>query len=170
MAQFEPAFSKLMKWEGGYSNHKADTGGETFNGISRNNWPNWEGWKVIDSGILADTLKPLVRDFYRENFWDKIRGCEIDRQALADVVFSTAVHAGVRFAVRKLQTILEIKADGIIGPVTLMEIGLNDATELTNEYCEAVGEFYRSLVQRKPSQVVFLNGWMNRIRDYRVVA
>ena len=44
MADFKVAFAKTIRFEGGYVNHKADKGGETYKGIARNFWPKWKGW------------------------------------------------------------------------------------------------------------------------------
>ena len=44
MADFEKAYKRTMKNEGGafgYSNNPKDPGGETIMGISRINWPQW---------------------------------------------------------------------------------------------------------------------------------
>ena len=49
MAQFEPAFEKTMKFEGGYANNPADRGGETYRGIARKIWPGWNGWPLVDA-------------------------------------------------------------------------------------------------------------------------
>jgi lysozyme family protein len=48
MADFKQAHSIVMNNEGGYANDPSDRGGETYKGISRNNFPNWKGWKLID--------------------------------------------------------------------------------------------------------------------------
>ncbi len=44
MADFKKAFQILEKWEGGYSNHISDTGGETYKGITRKNYPKMSFW------------------------------------------------------------------------------------------------------------------------------
>jgi len=50
--------------EGGYSNDIDDAGGETYAGISRNNFPDWYGWTIIDD--LKDEInfpKNIDSDF-----------------------------------------------------------------------------------------------------------
>lgn len=47
MADFKIAFDITNKTEAGYANNPDDSGGETYAGISRNNWPYWEGWKNV---------------------------------------------------------------------------------------------------------------------------
>ena len=45
---FNKILSKLLTIEGGYSFYKEDNGGETYKGIARNFYSNWEGWNIID--------------------------------------------------------------------------------------------------------------------------
>ena len=40
---FDRAFVTTMQSEGGYVNNPKDPGGETYMGISRNNYPHWQG-------------------------------------------------------------------------------------------------------------------------------
>lgn len=85
---FEKAFPEMIGHEGGYANVSGDTGGETYKGISRNNFPNWEGWPMIDAvkkkGITkaADInnaftkdaeMAEMVKRFYFINFWEKTK-------------------------------------------------------------------------------------------------
>ena len=82
---FEEAFPEMIKHEGGYANVVGDSGGETYKGVSRNNFPNWEGWKIIDelknkgiktasriNSALAndDIMLDMVKRFYFINFWE----------------------------------------------------------------------------------------------------
>ena len=38
----------VLKHEGGYANVSGDLGGETYRGISRKNFPSWNGWEIVD--------------------------------------------------------------------------------------------------------------------------
>ena len=46
MGEFEQAFEKMIRNEGGYLLHKVsgDRGGQTYAGIARNFYPDWDGW------------------------------------------------------------------------------------------------------------------------------
>lgn len=82
---FEKALKHTLEFEGGYVNDPADSGGETFRGISRRNWPDWPGWALIDKAKAAGCRSPaainahfrgdqeigrLVADFYQAAFWE----------------------------------------------------------------------------------------------------
>lgn len=110
MADFKTAFDITNGNEGGYSNDPNDHGGETYAGITRKNFPNWKGWTIVDShkpihagSIINDiSLKELTQEFYRRNFWEPLKGDEIQNQELANQVYDFAVNAGVPQALKLL--------------------------------------------------------------------
>lgn len=110
MANFEEAYLRTCKFEGGYANNPADTGGETYKGISRKNNPKWEGWSIIDSykkksnfpkNLDSDTkLQELVKSCYRENYWNPVKGDNIRNQKVANDMYDMAVNAGVATSIK----------------------------------------------------------------------
>jgi len=132
MNSFEKAFINTMGHEGKYSFDPIDPGGETYMGISRVYWPDWLGWRYIDAGETSRGLEESVKQFYKQNFWNRFHG-----DALADIseniaieVFDTAVNLGVHRAVEFLQDSLNILnvnqgiypdmiVDGLLGSRTL---------------------------------------------------
>ena len=99
MIEFGQALARLLPFEGGYSNLAADRGGETYRGISRKNWPRWQGWNRVDqakarAGFPASLeqdgeLQTLVRQFYRSEFW-RPEFETLPSQDLANKVFDIA--------------------------------------------------------------------------------
>lgn len=136
------ALSLTLKWEGIYSNDPDDPGGETWKGISRGNFPDWEGWKVIDqlkdpktgrlevkAALNHKGLESMVQFFYHETFWVPLRGEEI-KPPIACQLFDQAVNQGIGQAVRGFQESLnllnrggidypDIFVDGKMGPKTM---------------------------------------------------
>ena len=116
---FDKAFPALMAVEGGWCDTPGDTGGETYKGISRNNWPSWLGWVIIDAykskggpgwqKLLEGNadLQARVKSFYFENFWEPVRGPELDHRVAAELL-DTAVNMGVKTAVTMLQDTLNL--------------------------------------------------------------
>ena len=135
MADFNQAFDITMGHEGGYANNKLDTGGETYRGVSRNNWPDWEGWRLIDRllmGVQSDqidvvlaksvALQAMVPKFYKKEFWDVMRLDEVENQAIANELFDTGVNMHWKVAAKFLQEALvlalgpdSLEIDGKIG-------------------------------------------------------
>lgn len=132
MGHFENAFRATM-WHEGFgklTDSKIDPGGETYSGISRVYWPDWEGWEYIDKGERPPEI--MVENFYRVNFWNRIQGDTLAEIApeVACEVFDTAVNVGVNQAVKFLQTAhniadgyrYELEVDGLLGPKTIETI------------------------------------------------
>jgi len=166
MAEFEPAFQRQMKNEGGFRLHeiKGDSGGMTYAGIARNKWPNWAGWKIIDRGDMENPmLTQLVREFYIEEFWSKIKGDEIVSEDIAYTLFGMAINSGRRTAIRIAQTVVGTLPDGALGPKTLKAINDYPDTERFVAYF-ALGRLarYRNICFNKRSQTKFLLGWLDR--------
>jgi lysozyme family protein len=162
MADFSPAFESMIRNEGGYRLHSVpgDRGGMTYAGIARNRWPRWAGWPDIDAG--ATPASTLVKDFYRAEFWNKVRGDEIESQAVARTIFDFAVNAGVGTAVKLAQLVVGQTPDGALGPKTLAALGAADPDRFVLSYALAKIARYRDIVTRDRSQQTFLLGWINR--------
>ena len=125
MANFDLAFEKTLSLEGGYLIHEVagDRGGMTFAGISRNNWPDWTGWQLIDGGETSGIrLEAMVRTFFKSHFWDVIKGDQIGFQGVADAIYDFAVNSGLSPAVKRVQKIVGANQDGIFGPKTFAKL------------------------------------------------
>ena len=195
MITFDTILSKTLSHEGTYSNRKSDRGGETYKGISRKYHPNWPGWKIIDDakerigGIEAlkngdvtpvlgaeaqEELEKLVRSFYKEKFWHRIKGDALTMidDEIAFLVFDATVNPTDRTnGAKMLQEALnelgyKIAVDGIIGPVTLMalqgavdELGRDRVREM---FRKIRALHYAREVKRNPHQALFIEGWIKR--------
>lgn len=162
MADFSPAFESMIKNEGGYQLHTVagDRGGMTYAGIARNAWPSWAGWRDLDHGETPDT--ELVRQFYKVNFWDRVRGDDIADQRIARTLFDFAVNAGVGTAIKLAQLVAGVTPDGALGPKTLGAFNAMDGEKFVLAYALAKLARYRDIVARDRSQGKFLLGWVNR--------
>lgn len=165
MSNFDPAFERMIKNEGGYRliNVQADRGGQTYAGIARNYHPNWPGWRFIDGGDTQNLqISTLVRDFYREQFWDKLSCEKMREQAIADTIFDFAVNAGYQTAAKLAQIVVGTVPDGRIGPVTLEKINAMDAAQFILKFAMAKLARYAEICNKDKSQSKFLLGWINR--------
>jgi len=188
---FREAYDRTMVFEGHYSDNSADPGGETFMGISRNWYPSWEGWAIIDRygpknmpDNTLDSLHVAVKQFYLINFWDRIQGDKIAKLSVdvAIKMFDTAVNLGVSRAVTFLQEALnllninkrlyaELTVDGKLGARTMDTLtwymhtrpGTPDENErrLLTVYSFLQGGHYIALMKKHPTMEVF-RGWFDR--------
>lgn len=122
MANFNIAYERTAKFEGGYVFDPNDNGGETFAGISRKANPKWSGWKIIDAcksksdfPSCLKTHKLLhqeVLKVYKEKYWNPIRGNEINVQEVANEIYDFAVNAGVATSIKLQQRQYRLKETG----------------------------------------------------------
>jgi len=174
MANFDNAIKTVMKHEGGYANDPLDRGGETYRGIARRFHPRWEGWAVVDAakrfpGFITKVntnprLYGLAIRFYRDKFW-RYEGVASQRVAIK--VFDAAVNMGSPNAHRILQRALrhlgfKLKVDGQLGLRTLRATNQSNEKALLLELRAYAAVHYAKIVARKPNQVKWLYGWMQR--------
>jgi len=163
MADFAPAFEKMLHDEGGMqlTNIPGDRGGMTYAGIARNANPDWAGWQFIDRKDFGSATQ-LVREFYKVNFWDRIRGDELTNQAIAETIFNFAVNTGVGVASKLAQLIVGVTPDGAIGAKTLERLNICTAEKFLPAYALAKIQRYVDICMKNRDQSKFLLGWVRR--------
>ncbi|PAF44170.1 glycosyl hydrolase 108 family protein [Helicobacter sp. 11S02629-2] len=189
MADFKQAKEKTLKHEGGYSYDADDLGGETIYGIAREKNPSFKGWKKVDEvrkkvfiepttpskakgNLILNILKndkdfqDSINDFYKSNYWEKIKGDDIKSQDLANQLFDMAVNMGVSRSVKLAQSYLKVKEDGILGDKTLQALNNIDAEVLNLWLVDARKDYYERLARARPALSKFLNGWKKRSEDF----
>ena len=174
MKNFNPIFKREIEHEQYYANVVGDAGAETYMGIARAIFPNSDIWPVIDeykkihgeikhnTRIESITLDSLVIKHYTE-YWQK---CGIDRIkdfSLQYIIFDFAVNS-VRTWAKKMQALLGVKTDGIIGNKTIGAINDNTPEHLFNIIKYVRIQYYHEL-SKKGQNAQFLNGWLKRIRS-----
>ena len=157
--------------------------GYTFMGIYEGAHTNWSGWEIVyrTLDLYKDLRKAsyecyqnifltdLAREFYKENFWDKLRLDEIRSDRIADLIFKFAVNVGIKRAVRYAQMVANVRIDGIIGANTINALNTLDSKYFEERYKTEFIKFYDELVKRNPDKNSrFLNGWLNRVRKAEV--
>ena len=186
MADLQIAEKKTLKWEGGYCNIQGDRGGETIFGIARNMHAKLKLWKIVDdykrnyNPLKKENYKELeslclgngefkkeMDSFYKKEFWDKIKGDELQSQELANALYDFAVNSGVNRAVKSLQEILQVKVDGDFGIKTLTAVNEKDGLTLCNALNDKRKAFFEAIA-KKGQNAKFLKGWLNRVNDFYV--
>jgi len=163
MADFAPAFEKMLHDEGGMqlTNIPGDRGGMTYAGIARNANPDWAGWQFIDRKDFGGATQ-LVREFYKVNFWDRIRGDDLTNQAIAETIFNFAVNTGVGVASKLSQLIVGVTPDGAIGAKTVERLNICTAEKFLPAYALAKIQRYVDICMKNRDQSKFLLGWVRR--------
>lgn len=173
------SIARVIKEEGGYQNNKNDSG-NYFNGVLMGTkygiTPNayFDYYKQIPT---VDTIKNLTVaqavPIYKIKFADKIRAGEIANESVRELMMFTIVNSGTGQIKTFKQIMNEIAGKKVVTvnalPFTSSEIKILNALpqdrffNKLKSYREA---FYRALVQKKPSNQVFLNGWLKRLNSH----
>ena len=182
MANYSKVIPLTLMYEGGnkYTNIPQDSGGPTKYGVCLKFAAdtNDELFDINGDGrITKEDIKLITEDIavegFKKYFWDrpyKLDNMESDKKAF--VIFDAAVNHGAGNATRFIQRAcnrigMKCGVDGKFGPQT--NRCMNDAAETA--FIEAFlyerESFYKSIVERRPSQSIFLRGWLNRIKNIR---
>ena len=148
--------------EGGYVNNPHDSGGATNHGITQATYDAYRASLKLASQDVALITDADVRAIYGEMYWIPAK-CPIMHTPLDICHFDWAVNHGVNGAIKTLQTVLGVEADGVFGGKTSSALALCDSYETMKAYNQLRKQWYENRVAQKPDQQVFLNGWLARV-------
>lgn len=162
---FDDLIGDVLKREGGYVNHPADRGGPTKFGITHDTYRAWR----VKRGQKPQSVEDLTHDeavmIYFENYW-RAANCPALPTQVRDIHFDAAVQHGVRRAAVMLQTAAGATQDGYIGPLTIKACFAMEQMLLRLRYTVTRYRFYGDIINRDRSQLAFMAGWMNRMREF----
>ena len=170
-----------------YSIDLVDPGGETYRGIARKRHPTWPGWRIIDKEKpfenfpenLYSKLRPLVQNFYKKEFWDKLKCEKVSSFETQQELFDTAVNMGKPRAVKFLQRTVnilnrnqtlyeDVEVDGVIGEETLNAIQkllkYDDVALIVLWMNVLQGAHYAQIIERNSVFERYARGWMKRVK------
>jgi lysozyme family protein len=152
----------ILLAEGGskMTDDPTDRGGRTQYGIAeRSNPEAWADGRVTEEEARAIYLqKYIIKPGFHQINDDKVRHFLVD----------FAVNSGPGIAIQCLQRVVGSTPDGVLGPKTAERANSIEprslVTRLVIERVKMIGR----IVSKNPSQVKYLNGWLNRILDFLV--
>lgn len=138
-------FQKALKFvgtvEGGYVNHPLDRGGATNMGITQNTYNRYNKAHCLPLKDVKYITRDEANAIYYQYYWCEA-GCNNYSPKFAVLCFDTAVNHGVG-RVKQFLEAAEYK--------------------YPEKFLEARRKFYHRIVEKNPSQKVFIKGWMNRV-------
>ena len=155
---FLNALAKTLGYEGGISDHPEDGGGRTNWGITQRTYDAYRRTTGEAPRPVDDMTDREMREIYWNDYWLPCR-CDDLPPPIARAVFDMAVNSGVWNAKITLQRSLHVRADGVIGPGTIEEAKRSSVLPFLRKRAG----FIQEIIATKPSQVVFLEGWINRL-------
>jgi lysozyme family protein len=152
---FLTAFEKLLKHEGGFSNHKDDRGGATRYGVTEA-----VAREVGYRGDMRELPLDLAQRIYKERYWDAVQAESLPPD-VRYIVFDGAVNSGVVQSAKWLQRACGVKDDGVIGPITIRAASSLHSDGLKRRILAQRLRFMATLA----NWPAFSRGWANRIAD-----
>lgn len=156
MADFEPAFRVLMRWEDSTPSGKVthDTGGRTRFGISENaNQMPDNFWTDPPEVAINEAMAVCQQKYWK---FDGIQNQNIANKCL-DLVFN-AGHNGTKI----IQKCAGVAQDGVYGPETERAINAQDSLFLLLDMRKEQSDYYTHLAEMNPRYMAYLHGWLRR--------
>lgn len=148
----------ILAREGGLVNHKDDRGGRTNYGIAERSHP--EAWA---DGVVTEAE---AREIYLKKYVHGPNFHRIPDPHLMAQLVDFGVNSGPSIAIQKLQAVLGVKVDGILGEKTLDALSKRDVREVSNKLVAERVKMIGRICVKNPSQLAFLNGWLNRAFEF----
>ena len=130
-------------------------------------------------------MSKIIPEFYKKEFWDKIKGDQIDSQEIAGELFDTAVNQGLKKSSIYFQKALNysnrigklfpnIVADGDIGQKTMAAFnkldhsdGSDDIQFIFNAMNIQQGSYYLEKMDENETKEKYARGWFKRVMIFK---
>lgn len=147
----------------GVSYTEGDAGGYTFVGITLDTYRSYMGTSVTPDDLSAMSFVTW-KSILKRVFWDRWHADEINNQSIANALVDWLWTSGT-WGIKKPQAALGLRADGIVGPLTLAAV--NDEDTRTTFYTIKAAHiaYIDNLCINRPTQEKFRDGWINRINS-----
>lgn len=167
MAQASRLAPFIKKWEGGFVNDPSDLGGATNKGITIATYTTYRKSKGLPKPTVSDLKRMKDAEWleiFKTMYWDKFRADEIQSQSVADICVDWLWMSG-NTAIKRVQKVLGVKRDGIVGPKTLSAINSISPLPLFGMIKAERKRYYDEICRTRPANKKFLKGWINRLND-----
>lgn len=167
MAIVEKLAPFLLKWEGGFVDDPDDLGGATNMGVTFGTYREYCRMRGLPYPTVA-RLKSLTKkawmDILKSMYWNKFMADDIRSQSVANICVDWLWGSGT-VAIKRVQEIVGVKVDGIVGAKTLAAINNRSPLPLFGAIKQARKEYIDEICAKRPKNEKFRRGWMNRLND-----
>lgn len=167
MANVNKLIPFLKKWEGGFVNDPDDLGGATNMGVTFATYKIYCRKKGLPEPTIQDLKRMKVAqltEIIKSMYWDVFHGDDITSQSVANICVDWLWMSG-KTAIKRVQRLVGVKDDGIVGPKTLAAINSRSPLPLFGMIKEDRKEYYYEIVEVRAANKKFLRGWLNRLND-----
>ncbi|MGH6899324.1 MAG: glycoside hydrolase family 108 protein [Geminicoccaceae bacterium] len=171
----EQMIDDVIRREGGFVDHPLDRGGPTNFGITQATLSRHLG-RPASTADVRRLSRATARKIYRREYFEGPRIGQLPAR-VQPFVLDAAVNHGPGQAIRFVQRVCNgagfgpLVVDGACGPRT--SLAAAEAARAMGDWLLAAlveerRNFYLALVERRPEQRVFLDGWLNRLAAFDV--
>lgn len=187
MANIKELVPKILAWEGGYVNDPTDKGGATNMGVTIATWRALGYDKDGDHDIDENDVRMINTVDYElvlRQYWNRWKADDIKNQSIANLLVDWVWGSG-KWGIIIPQRILGVKADGIVGPITINAVNKQVPAQFFKKVYDAHMTFLseicrtslKDLEQKlgrkatpqekdKHTNYKFLKGWTNRLKSF----
>lgn len=161
---FQPLAEQLLGIEGGVSDRplNEDPGGLTNMGITQAVYDQWRALRSLPPKSVREITSQEAVAIGKANYWQPIQGDKLP-SGVDFAVFDYAFNSGPAQAVKDLQRVLNVAADGIVGLATLEALAVADTEAVINGVCDNRLAFMKKLKNWRANA----NGWTSRVAHVR---
>lgn len=168
MANIKDLVSFISRWEGGYVNNPADSGGPTNRGVTLETWrktgydKNGDG-NIDEADVMRITHEEMLNVVLKPHYWDNWQADLIQNQSIANLLVDWMWLSGPR-TIGLVQEILGVKQDGIVGNQTLHALNSNPDKRLLFDVIKTkrVSDIH-AICKKYPKNQEFKRGWLDRV-------
>ncbi|MCK9542130.1 MAG: hypothetical protein M0R03_08880 [Novosphingobium sp.] len=167
----ESIIYKIVRFKNGYTNIKGDVKGETYLGVSRNEFPDEvDIWNKIDTlkysfkeGVIPTytkfndfDLNNSIISFYDKTYYTPNKIEEFEDTRLSALYLYVICELGLNIADYLMRETFGVSA-------TRVKDEINENPESVNMYYNAVQLYYMRKVEKNHTQEVFLKTWLSEL-------
>lgn len=104
----------------------------------------------------------VAKSIYQDQYWHHLNGDRINSDQIAAPLLSFAVNRNIPTAVKRLQRVLGVQDDGVLGLVTIAELNQKDPSVVAKLFRASWIDYYHTVASVNPNDAKFLDGWINR--------
>ncbi|MGE3987156.1 glycoside hydrolase family 108 protein [Pseudorhodoplanes sp.] len=160
-ANYDASLARVLKHEGGYTNHPSDPGGPTNFGITIHDYRRY----IKAGGTASDVRNMKLADaakIYRARYWHALR-CDELPAGLDYAVFDYGVNSGIGRAAKVMQRLLGLGSGTAMTDAVIAHTSNASPSALIGRLCDERLVFLKSL----RTWPVFGAGWGRRVSDVR---
>lgn len=149
----------------GWSDDPADAGGATMCGVTLATYRSWcavKGYARPGKAELKKIPYAHWRAIFVSNFWNYCHADRIRSESVAWIIVDWVWSSGPK-VIKRVQRVLGVNPDGIIGPKTLAAINEDTPEELFADIKRDRFAYLDEICKSRPANIRFLKGWENRL-------